>query len=94
MVKIPDNIYIGIVLGGVLLIAGYYFFLYVNHLLVQYNVLYALPPKPKIHLMSLFVTVIIFRMLMIKWQKTEAGRGVLFAMFVALLLYYFFEFRS
>ena len=94
MVKIPDNIYIGIVLGAVSLCVGYYFFLFANTLLVQYNVLYALPPKPKIHLMSLFVTVIIFRMLMIKWKKTEAGRGILFAMFVALILYYFFEFKK
>lgn len=92
--RIPDNMYAGVIIGAVLLCVGYYFFLYANNMLVQYNMIYALPPKPKIHLMSLGVTVIVFRMLMVKWQKTETGRGVLFAMFAALMLYYFFEFRT
>ena len=77
-------------LTGVLCLGVSYFLLYsLRLLMVKYNGNPYSFAEPRVQLVSVLINVILFRFMMVTFQKEKTGRGVLFITVILTFLYFF-----
>lgn len=81
-----DKLYIGLILGILLMITGYFFLYFVNDwctALFEKNYL----PAPKLQLLLLAINILVFRFVMLSIKKYETGKGMLIVIAFTTLFY-------
>src|SRR5438093_1249048 len=91
--KIPDSFGFGLFLGVITLSLSYLFvrgfrILLVNHYGNQY-----LMAPPRVQLYSIVINIVIFRFIMVKYDRENTGKGILFSTVILALVYFFLYFR-
>jgi tryptophan-rich sensory protein len=86
-----DTIFNGAIYGVVSFFTAYLIFFGLNYcwtdILQKQNYL----PSPKLELLAMFFTVLLFRMMMVKYKRTETGKGILFMITLTTLAYIFIK---
>jgi len=91
--KIPDNFFLGVALGALVLFVGKNLIHYIRVHQFTEN---SLPPflhEPKPELVVLLANIFLFRFLMIKLSYERTGKGVLFCTVALVVIYYFGKFK-
>lgn len=81
-----DNLYIGILIGIVLMVTGYFVLFYVNEWCTttfEKNYL----PAPKLQLLLVAINVIVFRFVMLTFKRHETGKGILVVIAFTTIFY-------
>jgi hypothetical protein len=90
---IKDSFILGLLYGLVSLVIFYYMFSAIRSLIIDYyGNPYILRP-PIVHLLTMLVNIILFRLLMINYGKEKTGKGLLFVTVIATLAYFFIFFK-
>ena len=84
--KVPDNFFLGLVYGAVLLCGGAGIVRLVRRGFSDVP-RYWMEPKPE--LLLLLANIFLFRYLLLKVQYERTGRGVLFVTILLVMIYYF-----
>jgi hypothetical protein len=91
--QIKDSFVVGLIGGSVTLVFFFYLFSAIRAMLVSMSGnLYMLRP-PAVQLFTMVVNVILFRILIINFQKEKTAKGLLFITVIATLAYFFIFFR-
>lgn len=91
--KLPDHYLTGIVSGSVTLSLFYLFIAFIRQLLVNYYQNEYLFMAPKVQLFSIFLNVLLFRIVVINLEKEKFGKGILLITVLASFVYFFFYFK-
>jgi hypothetical protein len=90
---IKDSFIVGLVSGSVSMVLFYYVFTAIRSALVSYTGnIYMLRP-PAVQLFTMLVNVILFRILMINFNKEKTAKGFLFITVITTLAYFFILYR-
>jgi len=91
--KIPDSFLLGLISGIMTLGLFYLTIAFVRSLVVEhYNNPYLFgAPKPQ--LFSIFLNVLVFRIVIVNLDKEKFGKGILFITVLSTLVYFFYYFR-
>jgi len=87
--KIPDTFFVGIMTGIVTLFLSYFVVRAVRILLVNHFDNEYLMAAPRVQLYSIVINVIIFRFMVIKFERENTGKGILFSTVILALIYFF-----
>jgi len=87
--RIPDTFFVGIVAGIVTLFLSYLAVRTVRLLLVNHYGNEFIMAPPRIQLYSIVINVVLFRFLIIKYDKENIGKGLLFITIVLALIYFY-----
>jgi hypothetical protein len=87
--RIPDNFFLGAVLG-IFFLAVSYFLLYNLRLLfvAHYDNPY-LFAEPRTQLFSILANLIFFRFMVVNFKKESMGKGILFSTVIIAFIYFF-----
>ena len=88
-----DNFFLGMLGGLVLLFASYLSFRSIRLAFADYYGNPYLFPAPRVELLSILVNVLVFRFVILKFQKEQTGKGIFFITALLALVYFFFFFR-
>ena len=87
--RIKDSFAFGLLTGTISLVVFYYLLTGIRSWLVDhYDNPYILRP-PTVQLIAVAFNIIIFRFLMINYQKEKTGKGILFITVIMTLGYFF-----
>ncbi len=87
--RLKDNYVTGIVLALVILPATYFSAEGLRSMVVKYKADPYLFPPPAVQLVSLLVSIIFFRILMINLEKEKIAKGYFFIVAIAVFAYFF-----
>ncbi|MCC7232705.1 MAG: hypothetical protein IT242_07155 [Bacteroidia bacterium] len=89
--RIHDTLWTGTLIGIICLLGFFVLFTGIRYLLIRYfeNPYILLPPR--IHLFTIGANVLLFRFLMLKWNREKTGKGVLLVTLIAAIICYFLE---
>ncbi len=91
--KIKNSFVFGLVTGLISLGIFYFMFSWIRTWISNYfGNPYMLRP-PAVQLLTLLINIILFRLLMINFNKEQTGKGFLFITVIFALLYFFIFFR-
>lgn len=84
-----DSFILGLLLGFIPVTIGYFTFINYNELMENFNsIKYKFYP-PRLQLVILVMSLVIFRFMMVKWNRIETGKGFFVTLFIATLIYFF-----
>lgn len=84
-----DSFLIGLLLGVIPVIIGYYTFIHYHELMENFGALKFRLYPPRLQLIILALSLIIFRYMMVKWDRVRTGKGFFFALFTATFISFF-----
>jgi hypothetical protein len=91
--RIPDTFFVGIIIGMITLFLSYLAVKAIRILLVNhYDNEYLMAP-PRVQLYSIVINVIIFRFMMVRFDRENTGKGILFSTIILALIYFYFYLR-
>ena len=92
--KIKDSFLTGLITGLASIFLFYYLLSVGRTLLVNYyQNPYMLKP-PVVQLLTMLINIIIFRFLLIKFDREKTAKGILFITVVLTLIYFYFFFKA
>lgn len=91
--KIKNSFVFGLVSGLVSLAIFYFMFSWIRTWISNYVDNPYLFRPPVVQLLTLLVNIILFRFLMINFNKEKTGKGFLFITVISALIYFFIFFR-
>jgi hypothetical protein len=91
--KLPDNFSFGIVFGIISLFVSYMLMRSVRLAIVNYYNNEYLLAQPRVQLFTILINLIIFRFMMIRFEKENTGKGILFSTVIVSLLYFTLYYR-
>jgi hypothetical protein len=90
---IKDSFVIGMLGGLVSIFSFYYIISAIRSLIISYYGNEYIMRPPVVQLLTMLMNVIIFRLLMINFEKEKTGKGFLFITVLMTLAYFFIYFR-
>lgn len=87
--KIPDNFFLGNILGACILFTGVKLIQTVRLHRYTENELPPILHEPKPELVILLLNIFLFRFLLLKLKYEQTGKGVLFSTVLLVMIYYF-----
>ena len=90
---IKDSFGLGLISGIVTLTLFYYAFTGIRIFLIGYTGNGQLLKPPSVQMLSMVVNVILFRILLINYDKEKTAKGVLFITVIVMLAYFYIFFR-
>jgi hypothetical protein len=91
--RIKDSFLVGMVSGLFSIFCFYFLISFIRNVLVNYYGNEAIMRPPVVQLLTMLMNVIIFRLLMINFDREKTGKGFLFITVLASLVYFFIYFR-
>jgi hypothetical protein len=88
--KIPDSIILGTISGFLSLSIFYIAFSYLRLLIVFYSSNPYILQPPRVQLFTIFTNVVLFRIVILNFDKEKFGKGILLATLLASFVYFFF----
>ncbi len=88
--RLKDNYLTGVVLAFIVLPATYFAAEGIRTLYVRYKGDIYLYPPPAVQLISLMFSIILFRIIMVNFEKEKIGKGYFFIVALAVFTYFFF----
>ena len=85
-----DSFISGMLLGIIPVAIGFYTFINYHELMENAGWLHYKLYPPRIQLIILAVSVIVFRFMMVKWDMTKSGMGFFLVIFLAAIIYFMF----
>ena len=90
---LADRYGLGIAVG-IVIIPGIYFLLDALRLKIGYAAgIIDFLPAPRIHLFTIAIVMIVFRLLMVNYSREKTGKGLLSVLFLIVLIYIYYSFR-
>src|SRR4051812_17251005 len=87
--KLPDRFSIGLLFGIITLSLAYLLVRTVRVLMVHYYGNEYLLAPPRVQLYAIAINVIVFRFVIVKFDKEQTGKGILFSTVILALIYFF-----
>ena len=85
---IKDSFLLGIVCGIIISIVAY--FTYVNFdVMMEGSGLIRVLYPPRLQLILLALSLVLFRFMMVRWNMLKTGRGLFFTLFLIMIIYFF-----
>src|SRR3954466_7054649 len=94
MKKLPDNFLFGILFGIISLFVTYSVVRLFHLYIVEQYGYGSLMRPPRIPLFTIVINVLIFRFIMLNFQKENTGKGFLFITAILSFVYFFIFFRT
>jgi hypothetical protein len=91
--RIKDSFLLGVFAGLFLIPVFYYLVSLIRGLVVDYYGNPYLMHPPIVHLITLMLNVIIFRIVIINLDRERTGKGLLFITVIVTLVYFYIYFR-
>ncbi|MFZ7114414.1 MAG: hypothetical protein ACO1G9_03460 [Bacteroidota bacterium] len=88
--RLKDNYLTGVLLAFVVIPVTYFSAEGIRSLYVRYKGDVYLYPPPAVQLISLMVSIILFRIIMVNFEKEKIGKGYFFILAMAVFTYFFF----
>jgi hypothetical protein len=89
--SIKDSLFNGLMIGTISIALEYILLQGIATVLNSYFHVSILLKQPNIQLIILSLNILFFRMVVIKWQRLETGKGILFVIVGAAALYIVFH---
>jgi hypothetical protein len=87
--KLPDNFWFGMLTGLLCLGISYFLIYSLRLVVVNYNGNPYSFAEPRVQLIAILINVILFRFMMVTFQKEKTGRGILFTTVLLTFIYFF-----
>ena len=92
-IRVKDSFIIGLISGFISLFVIYFVLTFLRSKLISYSGNPFILRPPQVQLITMLINVIIFRILIINFDKEKTGKGFLFITVIATLVYFLFFFR-
>lgn len=89
--SIKDSYLLGIIIGIISVLISYFTLIYYEHIMEGTGTLRMRLYPPKLQLIILGLTIILFRFMVVKWQVIKTAKGLFITVFIATLIYFFNE---
>ena len=86
---IRDNILVGIIIGWISIGLDFLVLFGLDHLIYQFSSYGHLLNTRRFVLIILAINIIIFRFMMVKWNRIQTGKGLFITIITATLIYIF-----
>ena len=84
-----DSLLLGFLLGWFPILLSYYSWIYYEVLMQYLGILKFRLYPPRLQLIFLAISLIIFRFMMVKWTLIKTGKGFFITLFTVTLIYFF-----
>ncbi len=89
-----DNFFVGLLMGVLLPVPLYGFFYGLDLLLKRSGLWNGLHQPENIFLLSMAGNALLFRVLMVRWGRVKAGKGMLFITIILVLAFFFVFYKQ
>ena len=88
---LKDSFYLGIFIGLIHLAISYYTYVNYEKITEGFTVAGVRLNPPRLQLIILAIAIILFRFMIINWNMSKTGKGLLFTMFTGTLIFLFYH---
>ncbi|MEP7263075.1 MAG: hypothetical protein ABI772_01180 [Bacteroidota bacterium] len=88
-----DTILMGFLIGAVSIMVDYIVLFYVDKLFFNISDMGHVLKFPRLQAIVLAMNIVLFRFMIVKWKKTEAGKG-LFLSIVIITAWYIYKYKK
>jgi hypothetical protein len=84
-----DSFFLGILIGLAMMTITYYTFVNYDEMMGQFTTIRIKLYPPRLQLIILALTLILFRFMMVKWNMIKTGKGLFLTIFLITMIYFF-----